>query len=122
VILIDTSIWINHLDHNDPILHRLVELNEVLMHPFVICEIALGTLRKRDQTLRELGRLPLTYPVDDNEVIEMIVGHGLHGVGIGYIDAHLVASCLLADETWLWTSDRRLAGVATRLGVNAATV
>ena len=114
-------IWINHIDHTDPILEKLVEVQEVLMHPFVIGEISLGTLREPDLTLRELGRLPSAYPVDDNEVIEMIVGHKLHGVGIGYVDAHLVATCLLADETWLWTNDRRLKAIAARLGVDATT-
>jgi predicted nucleic acid-binding protein len=122
VILIDTSIWIDHINHGDRALGELMEAEEALMHPFVIGEIVLGTLRDRDATLRELGRLPLAYPVDDNEVIEMIVAHGLHGVGIGYVDAHLVASCLVAHDTYLWTRDRRLAAVAGRLGVDAEAV
>lgn len=121
MILIDTSIWIDHINHGEKAVGELMEAEEALMHPFVIGEIALGTLRARDRTLRELGRLPLTYPVDDNDVIEMIVGHQLHGVGIGYVDAHLVASCLLARDTYLWTRDRRLAAVAGRLGVDAET-
>jgi predicted nucleic acid-binding protein len=121
VILVDTSIWIDHLDHGDPTMRQLLDKKEVLIHPFVVGEIALGTLRERDRAMREFGKLPFTYPLDDNDVIEMIVAHRLHGVGIGYVDAHLLASCLVNRRTWLWTRDRRLANLAALLGRDATT-
>ena len=121
MILVDTSVWINHLHHADPVMQRLLDVREVLMHPFVIGEIAVGTLRHREKAMRELGNLPMTYPLDDNDVIGMIVAHKLHGVGIGYVDAHLLAACLAIRRTWLWTTDKRLAAAAARLGVDAET-
>jgi predicted nucleic acid-binding protein len=119
VILADSNIWIDHLNHGEPAIPALLAADEMLMHPFVIGELALGMLRNRDRVLRELGQLRFAVPADDNEVINLIVSKGLPGSGIGYVDAHLLASCLLTTRTYLWTRDRRLAVVAGRLGIDA---
>ena len=90
---------------------------QVLAHPFVIGELALGNLRQRDLILNELSALPLATQAEDKEVQVLITRYRLWGLGIGYIDAHLLASAILIPETVLWTRDKRLQAAATRLGV-----
>jgi predicted nucleic acid-binding protein len=119
VILADSNIWIDHLNHGEPAIPALLAADEMPMHPFVIGKLALGMLRNRDRVLRELGQLRFAVPADDNEVINLIVSKGLPGSGLGYVDAHLLASCLLRTRTYLSTRDRRLAVVAERLGIDA---
>ncbi|WP_035054632.1 type II toxin-antitoxin system VapC family toxin [Andreprevotia chitinilytica] len=121
MILVDTSIWIDHLRTDDATLATLLEQNRVLTHPFVIGEIALGSLRQRDMVLGALSALPQATVALDNEVFRMIGDETLHGVGIGYIDAHLLAAVRLTPGTALWTRDRRLQAVAERLGIAART-
>jgi len=119
VILIDTAIWIDHLRSSDAVLVNLLEAEQVLSHPFVIGEIALGTLRQRDQILAELHDLPQAEVATDREVLQFIGRDRLFGLGIGYIDAHLLASTRLTPDALLWTRDRRLRGVANKLGLAA---
>ena len=121
MILIDTAIWVDHLSHANPTVLNLLAREEVLMHPFVLGEIALGFLGQRDLILTRLGKLPFAETADDNEVINLIKTRQMYGTDIGFVDAHLVASCLLTAGTYLWTRDRRLAAVAERLGVDATT-
>jgi predicted nucleic acid-binding protein len=119
VILVDTSVWIDHLRAGDDALAGLLESERVLTHPFVIGEIALGALRERDRILQALHDLPRASGATDAEVIELVEHNRLFGSGIGYIDAHLLASVRITPGARLWTRDRTLAGVALRLGVAA---
>lgn len=115
--LVDTSVWVNHLRANDPILEELLEDNQVLMHPMVIGELACGNLPDRENVLDLLKELPQIPVANDEEVLFLIERHRLMGRGIGYIDAHLLAAALLAGSVRLWTLDRRLRNVAVDLGI-----
>jgi len=118
VILVDTSIWIDHLRVADRQLAGLLLEEQVLSHPLVVGELACGSLRRRAEILGLLRSLPRAPVVDDEEVLLFIEAHGLMGSGLGWVDAHLLASVRLAGER-LWTRDRRLTQVARRLGVAA---
>ena len=117
MILIDTSIWIDHLGRPDRRLIELLEDGDVCCHPHVIGELALGNLRQYDLVIRYLSNLPQPSLASDAEVISMIRDRRLQGTGIGFSDAHLIASVLLTPQTVIWTRDRRLTAVAVRLGV-----
>ena len=119
MILVDTSVWINHLRNNDPHLVRLLTENSVLGHPFVRGELALGNLRQREDILTALDNLPQAPVVFNNEVNYFIEKHALYGLGIGLIDAHLLASTQLLGNTRLWTRDKRLLAAANRLNLAA---
>ncbi len=117
MILVDTSIWIDHLRSGDSRLAALLNSGDVQAHPFVIGELALGQLTRRSEILGLLRHLPLTRTATDSEVLAMIEARQLFGLGIGYVDAHLLAAALLTTGTGLWTRDQRLASVAVRLGL-----
>ena len=119
MILVDTSVWIDHLRAGDRDLIRLLEDRQVLGHPFVLGELALGHLRQRALILRELAQLPQAEVATDPEVLHFIGEQALHGRGIGYIDAHLLASLRLIPGTLLWTRDARLHTVAGELKLAA---
>ncbi|WP_458765186.1 type II toxin-antitoxin system VapC family toxin [Cupriavidus basilensis] len=119
MILVDTSVWIDHLRAGDAALAALLDANRVLAHPFVIGEIALGSLRQRDLVLGALRDLPRAVVATDDEVDRMIEDQVLYGLGIGYVDAHLLAATRLTPGSALWTRDRRLLVVADRLGLAA---
>lgn len=121
MIIVDTSIWIDHLHKGDKVMHQLLAEDAVMLHPFVLGELALGSLRNRKKVLAELETIPAAPMVAIEDVLELIEQRGLSGSGIGLIDAHLVASTLLDADDLLWTKDRRLASVAERLGIDAAT-
>jgi predicted nucleic acid-binding protein len=112
MILIDTSVWIDHLRTGDEKLSKLLDTGHVLAHPFVIGEIALGHLRRREIILSALLDLPQATAATDAEVLLFIEEHSLAGLGIGYVDAHLLASTRLTAGSALWTRDKRLAVVA----------
>lgn len=117
MILVDTSIWVDHLRAGDKALAALLDAGMVLAHPFVIGELALGNLRKREIVLKALADLPHASVATEVEVLHFIERHALSGRGIGYIDAHLLAAAALTAGTELWTNDKRLRGVAVRLGL-----
>ncbi|HWI86113.1 MAG TPA: PIN domain-containing protein [Sphingomonas sp.] len=117
MILVDSSVWIDHLRGGDPILTDLLNVSGVLAHPFVTGELALGSFRNRDVILGALRGLPQAIVAQDPEVSHLIEQHRLFGLGIGYVDAHLLASVKLTPDASLWTRDRRLHEVAARLGV-----
>ena len=117
MVLVDTSVWIDHLRAGDVGLVALLESTQVLSHPFVLGEIALGTLRQRDQVLDALQSLPQAALATDDEVISFIEARHLYGLGIGYVDAHLLASVHLHPGTRLWTRDTRLEKLARDHGV-----
>jgi hypothetical protein len=115
MILVDTSVWVEHLRFGDRRLAGLLDSAQVLTHPFVVGELACGNLRNRSDVLSLLQRLPQTPAADDAEVLFFIERHRLMGRGIGYIDVHLLAATALADPARLWTRDKRLVGIATDL-------
>jgi predicted nucleic acid-binding protein len=117
VILIDTSVWVDHLRASDKTLAALLDTGMVLAHPFVIGELALGNLRQREIVLNALADLPHASVAADAEVLHFIERHALSGRGIGYIDAHLLAAVQLTAGAELWTNDKRLHGVAVKFGL-----
>lgn len=119
MILVDTSVWVDHLRVRSERLIALLNSGEVLGHPFVMGELALDNLRGRDIFLSALGALPQVVVASDEEVLHLIDRQTLFGRGIGYVDAHLLAATRLTG-TRLWTRDRRLQAVATQLGLAAA--
>lgn len=121
MILVDTSVWIDHLRASDERLVRLLGEGQVLAHPFVIGELALGNLRNRDAVLGALQDLPQAGVATESEVLGFIGGKGLFGLGIGYIDAHLLAATLLTPGSMLWTRNKRLLAASAQLGIAANT-
>ena len=120
MILVDTSVWVEYLRTGNEMLAVLLDGGEVLGHPFVMGELALGSLRRRDAFLSDLRDLPQAIVAEDEEVLCLIDRDALFGRGIGYIDAHLLAAARLTTGAKLWTRDRRLRAVAARLGLAAA--
>ncbi len=114
-VLIDTSIWIDYLAHGDAQVAQLLHSEQVLMHPFVIGEIACGSLKDRDAVLRLLRDLPQAPLAQHEEVLELMRRHTLYGTGIGWIDAHLLSSVALSAQTQLWSRDRRLRDAAASM-------
>ena len=115
MILADTSIWIDHLRKGDAGLSRLLEATMVLIHPFVVGEMACGNLHNRADVLKLLRDLPGVRTASDLEVMYFIDSHRLMGRGIGFIDAHLLAAVSLTPPACLWTRDKRLARIASDL-------
>ena len=116
--LADTSVWVDHLRHGNTRLGQLLLDGEVLSHPFVVGEIACGSLTKRGEILALLATLPEVVIAGHSEVLRLVDAQRLHGRGLGWIDVHLLASALLSRAP-LWTLDRRLARAASTLGVGA---
>ncbi len=115
MVLVDTSVWIDHLRRgNGRFAERLVE-GAVAVHPFVVGELACGNISNRNGVLSLLGHLPEGLVAGHEEVLAFIDANGLHGIGLGYVDAHLLASALLTGIP-LWTLDKRLAKTARELG------
>lgn len=117
MILVDTSIWADHLRGRDSRLTRLLELERVILHDFVIGELALGNLNQRREILTRLAQLPRAPTATDAEVLFLIDQHNVMGTGIGYVDAHLLAAAKLKPGLRLWSRDRRLAAMAERLAI-----
>lgn len=117
MILVDTSVWIEHLRNTDEKLIHMLNAGQVLAHPFVIGELALGNLRNRDATLSCLKDLPPAVVASNDEVFAFIDQNALYGLGIGFVDAHLLASVRLSSGALLWTRDKRLLTASVRLGL-----
>ncbi|MDB5673459.1 MAG: pilT [Sphingomonas bacterium] len=117
MILVDSSVWIDHLRHDDAQLRAALMTRDVLCHPFIVGEIAMGSLKDRAIVLRFLNHLPRARMAKDEEVRELVERHRLFGIGLGYIDAHLLAATMLTPEALLWSRDGRLHDAASRLGV-----
>jgi predicted nucleic acid-binding protein len=119
MIIVDTSVWIDHLRSGDTVLADLLGSGRVLAHSFITGEIALGSLRQRDAVLGSLSDLPQATLASDDEVLMLIEREKLYGIGIGYVDAHLLAAARLTAGTLIWTRDRRLRQASARLGLSA---
>ena len=107
MLLVDTSVWIDHFRHRDARLSAALEAGEVLTHPFVIGELACGGFRGRAQVLTLLGQLPSASAAEHEEVMHLIDVHQLAGSGVGWIDAHILAAARISGAS-LWTHDAAL--------------
>jgi predicted nucleic acid-binding protein len=117
VILADTSLWIDHLRSPIELLDRLLNEADILSHPFVVGELGMGSIAKRQHILNGLRSLPQATVARDDEVQQFVERHKLFGRGLGYVDAHLLVSVQLTDEALLWTRDKRLIAAAETLGL-----
>lgn len=117
MILVDTSVWIDHFRSGDEALVSLLNGSQVLMHSFILGELACGNLHQRTEVLFLLKDLPQGVVARDEEVLFFIERHGLMGKGIGYIDAHLLAATALDGSAHLWTRDKRLNTLSQELGL-----
>lgn len=117
MILADTSIWVDHLRNRDPEMERRLGSGQILMHPFIVAEISLGSLRQRKETLGNMEALLEVRVAALQEVRHMIETHALYAKGIGLTDAHLIASCRITTGTRLWTRDGAMKKVAAALGI-----
>jgi len=116
MVLVDTSVWIDHFRRNSPALAGLLEEGVVLTHPFVLGELACGNMKNRGAVLGNLELLPAAVSATHEETARLIEDHQLWGRGIGWVDAHLLASALLSNCS-LWTLDDRLDRTAGTAGV-----
>jgi len=115
MILVDSSVWIDHFRKGNEELRELLYSNQVMLHDFVIGELALGNFRNRKIVLQMLSDLPKAICATTDEAFLFIDKHRLYGLGIGYIDSHLLASAMLT-EARLWTNDKKLKEIAVKLG------
>ena len=116
-ILVDSSVWVDHFRHGNEALTTLLHQDRVLVHPFVIGEIACGTPPDRTQVLAWLAELRSTQICSLNELMAFIESHRLYGLGCGLVDLMLLASTLMTENAQLWTLDRRLNSLAERFGI-----
>ena len=116
MILVDSSVWVDHLRRGDPRLVDLLERSIVIMHPFVVGEIACGSLHDRASIVELLQDLPAAVVAEGDEVLRFIERQVLHGKGIGFVDVHLLASVALTQGAQIWTRDKKLRLVAEMLG------
>lgn len=117
MILVDTSVWIEHFRQGNIGLDTPLQEGQVVCHPFIVGELACGNIKNRSQVLSLLNTLPLAHRAEHEEVMHFIDKYQLMGKGLGYIDVHLLASAMLTNIS-LWTLDKRLNGVSTKLRIN----
>ncbi|MEE9335670.1 MAG: VapC toxin family PIN domain ribonuclease [Granulosicoccaceae bacterium] len=115
MIIVDTSVWVDHLRNDEPDLIALLENQQVLCHPFVIGELACGNLANRENVIPLLQNLPRSVIAADEEVLSFIEANNLMGIGIGYIGAHLLASTRLGLARNIWSRDKQLHKAAIEL-------
>jgi predicted nucleic acid-binding protein len=120
LILADTSVWIDHLRSENREMRKRLNEGQIVMHPFIIAELALGSLRQRTETLALLDLLPQVRMAQISEVRLMIEARRLYNLDISLIDAHLIASVFINSSTLLWTRDKRLRKAAEGLGIHAS--
>lgn len=116
MVIVDTSIWVTHLRHGSRHLEDVLLDGQVMCHPFIVGELACGNIQNRKEILSLLQTLPMAPTVSLDELLYFIERKKLMGAGIGFVDAHLLASAQLADVP-LWTSDKRLKGATAKLGL-----
>jgi predicted nucleic acid-binding protein len=117
-VLVDTSVWVDHFKRHNAELVTLLDRDLVLVHPWVIGEIACGTPPKREQTLIDLEGLQPAVQASNQEVLAFIARERLHGLGCGWVDFQLLASTLLTQGSELWTMDKRLSSLAERFSAD----
>ncbi len=116
MILVDSSVWIDHFRRPSERLAALLDAEDVCTHPFVLGEVACGNLKNRKEIIALLHALPSLHKADDDEILFFIEHHGLDRRGIGLIDVHLLASCLIG-RCYIWTADKRLQAVAEKMHI-----
>jgi predicted nucleic acid-binding protein len=119
MVLVDTSIWIDHFRRTNSQLVQLLDRGDVAMHPFVLGELVLGHVPRITEMIDDLSTLPHATVASAGEVLKFIADRKLSGLGIGYVDAHLLAAAALTPETLVWTRDRRLLAAAQSLSLSA---
>ena len=117
MILVDTSIWVDHFNKSDTDLVKMLNSGKVCIHPFIIGELSCGSISNRREILTLLNALPQVESALDEEVFTLIENKKLYGIGLGFIDVHLLASALLNDVT-IWTRDKTLKKAATNLDIH----
>lgn len=120
MILADTSVWIDHFRSGNKELEQALNRGQIVIHPFVVAELALGSLKERAKTLGMLDFLPQVRVARLSELRLMIEARRLYNLGIGFTDAHLIASVFIDSPTLLWTRDKQLRKVAESLGIHAS--
>ncbi len=118
MILVDTSVWIDHLRATEAPLVDALARDDVACHPLVIEELALGSIKNRDAVLASLGRLTQSPTLTHDELLRLVAAHSLWGKGLSPADAHLLGSVLLSPGTRLWTRDKSLQAGARSLGAH----
>ncbi len=119
MILVDTSVWIDHLRSPEPALQQLLQNDQVATHPFVRLELALGSIANRRQVLSELAKLHQAQVAGTDDLFLLVEARKLERRGIGITDLHIIASALLDHSISIWTRDRRLGEIADQLGLRA---
>lgn len=117
MVLVDTSVWVSHFRDGNSHLEALLQHGDVACHPFIIGELACGRIKNRSEILSLLQSLPMAEPVDHDETLKFIESNRLMGIGLGFIDVHLLAVALLTGAT-LWTLDKRLEQASSKLKIN----
>lgn len=118
MILVDTQIWIDHFHEANLRLNAIGEAEDLLCHPLIIAELAMGSLKNREETLENLWGIPMTEEVEITELLHFVDREALFSKGIGVVDATLLASCLIDPQPIkLWTRDRRLNTLADQFGI-----
>jgi predicted nucleic acid-binding protein len=120
LILADTSIWIEHLRSGNKVMRKHLNEGQIVIHPSIVAELALGSLPERTKTLALLDLLPQVRVAQWSEVRRMIEARRLYSLGIGLTDAHLIASVFINPSPLLWTRDKRLRKAAESLGIHAS--
>jgi hypothetical protein len=120
LILADTSVWIDHFRSGNKELRMALNQGQIVIHPWIIAELALGSLKDRTTTLALLDSLPHARVAQPTELRLMIEARHLYSLGMGLTDAHLIASVFISPPTLLWTKDRRLRKVAEALAIHAS--
>jgi predicted nucleic acid-binding protein len=115
-VTVDTSLWVDHLRRGRADLAAILRQARAVIHPFIIGELACGDLRNRKEILALVHALPMRRVVTHDEALAFIEAHSLMGIGLGYTDIHLLASCVL-DRVPLWTRDNELRTAAKKMGV-----
>lgn len=120
--LVDSSIWIDHFRKSNPRLVQTLTEQLVMCHPFILGELALGSLKDRQTVISMLQALPQAAKADDDEVLKLIETQGLFSRGLGLIDAHLIASALIEGDVKIWTGDKRLAAISDEMNLGGMPV
>jgi len=118
MLLVDTSVWVDHLNKGDTGLAKALSSGRVICHPYIIGEIALGSLKARGVVLSLLADLPAISVASPEEIIKLIENKALYSRGIGYVDICLIASVLLSPGVQMWTRDKKLNAVCEELGIS----
>ncbi len=117
MILVDTSVWVEHFRNGNIGLDTLLQEGQVVCHPFIVGELACGNIKNRSRILSLLSTLPIAHTAEHEEVMHVIETYQLMGKGLGYIDVHLLASAMLTNIP-LWTLDKRLNSISSKIGIN----